>query len=101
MKNDQYRGVRTEIELSCPAETSELRTCRTHQRCHEVLFPKFPSECITQVVTATTGQIVDQNSPNLCAIPNIHSNACKVFVGEVSDGIRSRGLLMPVISLVP
>jgi hypothetical protein len=40
---------------------------------------RFPHECmVTQVVTSTTGQIVDEKTPNPCAIPNVDSNAGKV-----------------------
>jgi hypothetical protein len=36
---------------------------------------RFPFECmVTQVVAATTGQIVDRKTPNPCAIPNVDSN---------------------------
>ncbi len=42
MINNQNRGIRLGIELSCPADTSELciyQSNQTHQRCHAVSFP--------------------------------------------------------------
>ncbi len=52
---------------------------------------RFPYECmVTQVVAATTGQIVDQKTPNPC------TNAGKV--SAVRFGIWFPGLLVPAVS---
>ncbi len=58
---------------------------------------RFPYECmVTQVVAATTGQTVDQKSPNPCAIPNVDSYSGKVSTGRI--GLWFRGVLVPAVS---
>jgi hypothetical protein len=43
----------------------------------------FPYESmVTRFVAATTGQTVEQKTPNPSAIPNVDSNAGKVSVGR-------------------
>jgi hypothetical protein len=57
----------------------------------------FPYEfMVTQVVAATTAQIVFQKAPNPCVIPNVDSNAGKV--SAVWFGIWFWAFLVPEVS---
>ncbi len=79
MINNQNRSTRTEIERSYLADTSGVFT----KLAIVAVQYRFPYKCmVTQVVAATTGQIVDQKTPNPCAIPNVDSNAGKVSAGR-------------------